>query len=813
MDEHISLNLAARYAEHWGMWEGMRELVQNWHDGHLETGPPNADVDYAALPPSKLGEGQAGFVATVAHSDAGTLLGWVLHDAASNRLIMVNRGITISRQALLLGFSKKAKHRQAVGQFGEGMKVGALALLRNGLAVSMDTGDERWSFELVHDNSYDMQVLGVHALPRAAATEAAEAEGSGFCALGDLPEEIAPTDSVCIVEGITAVEWESITPKFLFLTDHGLANDEAVATPQGTLLLAEKHRGSLFVKGIWIAQYEDMVAGVDFASLQLDRDRVASLRREDVEHQVASMWVRAASSNKAVLMKFFKMAQATTADAQIDMRHAAFYADSDVAALLADAWAEHFGDLLPVSPSDQLGTLSQLRDEYAMETFQVSHTLASILRKDDRHQSLDKTLAMLVEDGANADKDNRGASEVIALTSLTEESLDMLGHTASLVATVVPHFDLLESIELVKSGGGDDVDLLALGLLAPTTSPYTAICLRDDRLVVPEAYLEHDGPLETCPVTATRSGRIGAQRCRCREARLATATIEVLSTTMEVDLSKRGVLAKAMHQRLLASLATQACGMCPAGCIMWHASAAGAAGASSAASAAAEVSGVDATPRAIEVLAARERAMQKSIEAYRLKQVSTEQAHLSKLKALERRVAAADTLAMQLEVERMNMQARAKKEAEAVFAAKVGEAEARLAKAGAEKMALEADLQFHKDQNAALEAKVLSVASSTERRVATSLKRQAALKTSLTSALELLSGAADRQVASVIQNTLEQLGVAREGGSDESSSLCCVCMDAQVQVVLMPVATSPCAQSAAQVSLAARCAASKSRTD
>lgn len=424
MDEHISLNLAARYAEHWGVWEGLRELVQNWHDGHLETGPPNADVDYAELPPSELGEGQVGFVATVAH--AGTPLGWLLHDSASNRLVMVNRGITISRQALLLGFSKKAKHRQAVGQFGEGMKVGALALLRNGCAVSMDTGAERWSFELVHDEKYDMQVLGVHALPRAAAAEAAEAEGSGLGSLGELPGEVAPTDSVCIVEGITLAEWESIAPKFLFLTDHGLADDEAVATPQGTLLLAERHRGALFVKGIWIAQYEDMVAGVDFSSLQLDRDRVASLRREDVEHQVASMWVRAASSNKAVLMKFFTMAQATTADAQIDMRHAAFYADSDIAAvrergaapppvppktarahvhvplrartrarapfvpppppshphtppaspsptqLLADAWAAHFGDTLPVSPSDQLGTLSRLRDEYAMETFQVS---------------------------------------------------------------------------------------------------------------------------------------------------------------------------------------------------------------------------------------------------------------------------------------------------------------------------------------------------------------------------------------------------------------------------------------------------------
>ena len=263
------------------------------------------------------------------------------------------------------------------------------------------------------------------------------------------------------------------------------------------------------------------------------------------------------------------------------------------------------------------------------------------MRKDDRHQSLDKTLAALVKDGAHANKDDRGASEVIALTSLTEESLDMLAHTTSLVATVVPHFDLLASIELVKAGststgggggggggGGADVDLLSMGLLASTTSPHTAVSLRDDRLVVPESYLEHDGPPETCPA-ATQPHGIGGQRCRCREARLATATIEVLSPTMESQLGKRGAQAKAaMHQRLLASLATQACGMCPAGCAKWHAAddagaagAAGAVGAAGVAGAAVEVSGATATPLAMDVFAARERAMQESIEAYRLKQV------------------------------------------------------------------------------------------------------------------------------------------------------------------------------------------------
>ncbi|RMX55759.1 hypothetical protein pdam_00015518, partial [Pocillopora damicornis] len=65
------------------------------------------------------------------------------------------------RKVLLLGFSKKASNKEVIGQFGEGLKVGALALVREGRVVTMKTGKERWRFGLSHDETFDEEVLTV----------------------------------------------------------------------------------------------------------------------------------------------------------------------------------------------------------------------------------------------------------------------------------------------------------------------------------------------------------------------------------------------------------------------------------------------------------------------------------------------------------------------------------------------------------------------------------------------------------------------------------------------------------------------------
>ena len=64
-------------------------------------------------------------------------VGWCEFDPAARRLVLVNRRVGLGRQVLLMGYSKKAQHHEVIGSFGEGLKVGAVALLRRGLSLTM----------------------------------------------------------------------------------------------------------------------------------------------------------------------------------------------------------------------------------------------------------------------------------------------------------------------------------------------------------------------------------------------------------------------------------------------------------------------------------------------------------------------------------------------------------------------------------------------------------------------------------------------------------------------------------------------------
>ena len=144
---HVALSLTEDYCPSWGVWEGVRELIQNVHDGALESGGTSW---------SETGED------SFASGEAAT----ITYDRARQRLVLINRSVGLQRRVLLLGSSQKSDSLHAIGQFGEGMKVGNLALLREGRRVEMLTGDEHWHWTRRVDDAFGVRVLTVEVSDR-----------------------------------------------------------------------------------------------------------------------------------------------------------------------------------------------------------------------------------------------------------------------------------------------------------------------------------------------------------------------------------------------------------------------------------------------------------------------------------------------------------------------------------------------------------------------------------------------------------------------------------------------------------------------
>ena len=117
----VSLSLTEDYAPSWGVWEGTRELLQNWHDGCLD-GSVGAGVRWQndSDEPATLQR----FEAVAAN---GCSVGTAVYDPVRERLLLVNRDVELQRRVLLLGASEKAHTAESIGQFGEGLKVGTPA--------------------------------------------------------------------------------------------------------------------------------------------------------------------------------------------------------------------------------------------------------------------------------------------------------------------------------------------------------------------------------------------------------------------------------------------------------------------------------------------------------------------------------------------------------------------------------------------------------------------------------------------------------------------------------------------------------------
>lgn len=250
----FQLTISSEYTKDWLLWEGIREVVQNAIDG--ATDGYRMDVNY---------------------------------DPNAQALQVTSHGAKLDRSVWLMGMTTKAGSTGHIGHFGEGLKLGVLALVRAGHGVSIRNDDETWTPSLEDSEAFPGQrVLTIR-------TRACNATGR-------------------FTVGVTGVEpaaWESIRDRFLCLNPR-FSLARANSDHRTMRLDDPAFRGMLFVKGIYVDRRDDLTYGYNFLQdVGTDRDR-KMVAPYQVEWATACYWASQAGTDQQP--KLIKLLEQGAAD-------------------------------------------------------------------------------------------------------------------------------------------------------------------------------------------------------------------------------------------------------------------------------------------------------------------------------------------------------------------------------------------------------------------------------------------------------------------------------------------------------------------
>ncbi len=309
----------------WGFQEGVRELLQNGKDAETEFSAP-----------------------LTVRCRAGK-------DVASSVLIIENDGCTLPYEALLLGHTSKSERSDLIGKFGEGFKLGILALIRNGHSVKIRNGSEVWEPLIVWSEKFSARVLAF-----------------------DISKGRKEENRIAIeVGGITEETYRDVVaPRFLWL-QKGYENVEKVATIYGALLLGPRFKGQIFVKGILVETKSSLSFGYDFSDADLDRDR-RMIQSYDFQYKTRMVWQYALAARPDLFKSFSTLVEAESEETKaIDV-----YAASRLPAEYLQAAANDFAVLHGPNavPVTMLGECREL-EHFGKTGVIVAHAMKAILEQ------------------------------------------------------------------------------------------------------------------------------------------------------------------------------------------------------------------------------------------------------------------------------------------------------------------------------------------------------------------------------------------------------------------------------------------------
>jgi hypothetical protein len=324
----IELTIQATYLPLWGAYEGIRELLQNGKDAQTEFDAP-LKVRY--------------------RKDVGVL-------------IIENEGATLPHEALLLGHTSKQGRGDLIGKFGEGLKLGILALVRAGHSIKIRSGSEVWVPAIQRSEKFQADVLTFDIQPR-------EQKNRVAIEIGNIGEEA----------------WEQMKDCFLFLGT--IKDNEIVKSLSGSLLLAPRFSGKVYVKGIFVSNDPRFSYGYDLVDADLDRDR-KMVSKYDLQYRTQVIWREALGRRPDLISNFTQLLEREAADVEGVDQYAAQFLSEDVKKAVTEEFVKRHGDTaLPVATLGDSQDVEHLGKKGVVVPKSLRHVLEQKLGSVDANKA------------------------------------------------------------------------------------------------------------------------------------------------------------------------------------------------------------------------------------------------------------------------------------------------------------------------------------------------------------------------------------------------------------------------------------------
>lgn len=152
-NKSYELPLSPDYVRHWGMKEGVREILQNAIDS-------DSPFEY---------------------------------EFDGDKLFVMSRFATLKPSTLILGATSKAGAPDKIGSFGEGYKIALLVLTRCGYPVKVHNGDRLWVPAFRESKKFESEVLMIDDFPAEQLREGITFEINGLS-----PDDISEIKESCL---------------------------------------------------------------------------------------------------------------------------------------------------------------------------------------------------------------------------------------------------------------------------------------------------------------------------------------------------------------------------------------------------------------------------------------------------------------------------------------------------------------------------------------------------------------------------------------------------------------------------------------